>query len=136
LQNDFSPSRHLFYWMVEESPAGWTDEALGTHLQNLIKKMRSHLTKEKLPHYMIYKQNTLDGVPKHKMRMAHERFHRMYENLVPHIMVTIRRLQYNAKHFYPMPDMLHLYNVLTTTNTLLLINPSLMHASGGGASDR
>ena len=47
---------------------------------------------------------------------------------VPHLMIAIRKLQYDpARYFYPMPDIEHLYTVLTmtTTNALMLMNPSL-----------
>ena len=43
-------------------------------------------------------------------------------------MIAIRKLQYDpARYFYPMPDIEHLYTVLTmtTTNALMLMNPSL-----------
>ena len=74
--------RQLFYWMVEETPAGWTDEGLAFSLDSMIKRMHKYLTREKLPHYMIYKRNTFDGLPKHKIRQAQEKFHRLQENLV------------------------------------------------------
>ncbi len=126
--------RHVFYWLVEEFPAGWTDEGLASFLLNIAKKMRGHLTKERLPHYMIYKRNTFDTLPKSKIRTAQERFHRITENLVPHLMVAIRRLQYDARNFYPVPDMIHLHSVLTSANTLLLINPSLAMVAAGPAA--
>ena len=47
---------------------------------------------------------------------------------VPHLMIAIRKLQYDpARYFYPMPDIEHLHTVLTmsTTNALMLMNPSL-----------
>ena len=43
-------------------------------------------------------------------------------------MIAIRKLQYDpARYFYPMPDIEHLHTVLTmsTTNALMLMNPSL-----------
>ena len=47
---------------------------------------------------------------------------------VPHLMIAIRKLQYDpARYFYPMPDIEHLHTVLTmsTTNALMMMNPSL-----------
>ena len=43
-------------------------------------------------------------------------------------MIAIRKLQYDpARYFYPMPDLEHLHTVLTmsTTNALMMMNPSL-----------
>ena len=43
-------------------------------------------------------------------------------------MIAIRKLQYDpARYFYPMPDIEHLHTVLTmsTTNALMMMNPSL-----------
>ena len=85
--------RQLFYWMVEETPAGWMDEGLASNLDNMIKRMHKNLTKEKLPHYMIYKRNTFDGLPKHKIRQAQEKFHRLQENLVRRLAHSQRRLR-------------------------------------------
>ena len=42
-------------------------------------------------------------MPKHKLRKAQEKFFRLRENIVPHLMAAIKNLQY-TKGFYPMPD--------------------------------
>ena len=38
-----------------------------------------------------------------KLRKAQEKFFRLRENIVPHLMAAIKNLQY-TKGFYPMPD--------------------------------
>ena len=43
-------------------------------------------------------------VPKHKLRKAQEKFYRLNENMVPHLIAAFKSLQYN-KGFYPMPDL-------------------------------
>ena len=48
-------------------------------------------------------------------------------------MIAIRKLQYDpARYFYPMPDLEHLHTVLTmsTTNALMMMNPSLAAVAG------
>jgi hypothetical protein len=68
-----------------------------------------------------------EHIPKHKLRRAQERFTRLQENIVPHLMVAIKRLHYE-KGFYPMPDMDRLYTILTATTTLGILNPALLGA--------
>jgi hypothetical protein len=45
-------------------------------------------------------------VPKHKLRKAQEKFYRLNENMVPHLIAAFKSLQYN-KGFYPMPDLVN-----------------------------
>ena len=80
--------------MVEETPAGWTDEGLAFSLDNMMKRMHKYLTREKLPHYMIYKRNTFDGLPKHKIRTAQEKFHRLQENLGWHSNISTLQFEW------------------------------------------
>ena len=116
--------------MVEKSPAGWVEERLGSKLLQFVREMGQHLKKEKLPHYFMSKRNMFENLPRHKLRTAQEKFHRLNESIVPHLITAIRRLA-GEKGFYPHPDVDHLYTVLTTTNTLTMLNPELMGAVQG-----
>ena len=133
--------------MVEKSPAGWTEEQLGAKLLQLIKDMKGHLMTKKLSHYFISKKNMFEvrkvvswkistlflllfkAIPQHKLLKAHEKFHRLQENLVPFLMRAIKRLHID-KFFYPLPDVEELYNILTTRDTLAMLNPSLLETAG------
>ena len=65
--------RHLFYYLLERMPAGWTEEHLGSKLIVFVKEMLMHLKKGKLPHYFLAKRNLLDSMPKNKLRAAQEK---------------------------------------------------------------
>ncbi len=127
MANHFFPFGQ-FYWMVERNPAQWTEENLGENLLQLLREMKSSLRRQKLPNYFLSRENLFDSVPRHKLARALERFHRFQENPVPFIMVAIKRLHYDAD-FYPGVDVDKLHDILTTTETLALINPALLKAS-------
>lgn len=97
----------------------------------MIKDMKTHLKRGVFPHYFVHKWNWLDAVPKHRILQAQEKFHRLLENLVPYVMVTVKRLHFDSR-FYPKPDMEKLYEILTSANTLQMLNPDLLLATGGG----
>ena len=119
--------------MVEKSPADWQDENLGEKFSHFLRQMRTHLMKERLPNYFMYKHNMFRSVPRHKLRKAQEKFHRLHENLVPHLLLAMKHLQYE-KNFYPMPDLDQLYQILSTKTTIQMqINPALL---GGNAFTR
>ena len=115
--------------MVEKAPAGWIDEQLGEKIMQMIKDMKHHLRTSKMQHYFISKKNMFENIPKHRLLKAHEKFHRLQENLVPFLMIAIKQLQ-TEKFFFPLPDIEELYNILTTSDTLALLNPSLMMTVG------
>jgi hypothetical protein len=48
-------------------------------------------------------------LPKHKLRKAQEKFYRLNENIVPHLIKALKNLQY-SKGFYPMPDLVTQFN--------------------------
>lgn len=119
--------------MVENSPLGWVDEQLGARLVQMIRELKARLQKERLPHYFLHNHDVFATLPKSKLKRAHEKFFRIDEQLVPHLMVALKRL-HAEKTFYPMPDMDRLYTILTTDTLLSVINPDLMLTNVGGAN--
>ena len=45
--------RHLFYYLVERSPGDWTEENIGEKFLLLLKILKGHLVKQKMPHFFI-----------------------------------------------------------------------------------
>ena len=50
-------------------------------------------------------------LPKHKLRKAQEKFFRLNENIVPHLISALKNLQYN-KGFYPVPDLVNNWTLI------------------------
>lgn len=121
--------------MLEKQPVGWPEEQLGTKLLQFIREMGQSLKKETLPHYFLSKRNMFENLPKHKLRLAQEKFHRFQESIIPHLILSIRGLA-GEKGFYPTPDVTKLYAVLTSANALTMINPALLATSQGNSFSR
>ena len=119
--------RHIFYWLVERSPGDWTEENIGEKFMLILKTLKTHLVKQKMPHYFMAKSNMFANIPNHKLRQAQEKVHRIKENPVMYVLNSLLKLQ-SEKNFYPKLDISKLYKILTTENQLTMMNPSLMGA--------
>jgi hypothetical protein len=62
--------RHIFYRLVEKSPGDWTEENVGEKLLLLLKYLKIHLTKLKMPHYFLDRVNMFATIANHKLRAA------------------------------------------------------------------
>ena len=118
-------SRHHFFWMLEKDPASWQDETLGDKFVLFFKSFLAKIEKKELNNYFIKKQNLLLKIPNHEIAQAHAKLYRINENLVPHLLQVVKRLQ-NDKGFYPMLDCDSLIEILTTEVALKLVMPDLL----------
>ena len=83
-------------------------------------------------HHIIYqlsflalsKCNTFANIPNHKLLQAQATVHRIRENPVFHLLSSLLRLK-PEKGFYPALDIERLYHILTTKQSLAMINPGL-----------
>ena len=71
------------------------------------------------------------NIPNHKLRQAQEKVHRMKENPVFYLLHSLTKL-HAQKGFYPGLDIQRLYKILTTEQSLGLLNPGL----GGGQEEQ
>ena len=117
--------RHHFFWMLEKDPASWQDETLGDKFVLFFKSFLAKIEKKELNNYFIKKQNLLLKIPNHEIAQAHAKLYRINENLVPHLLQVVKRLQ-NDKGFYPMLDCDSLIEILTTEVALKLVMPGLL----------
>ena len=119
---DMTILRYLFYWMLERDPASWQDEILGDKFMAYFKRLLNKVEKKDLPNYFVRKDNMATHLPKHKIAEAHARIFRIYENMVPHLIDAVMRLQ-NDRGFYPSLDCEGLIEIITTENPILLVLP-------------
>ena len=119
---DMTILRYLFYWMLERDPASWQDETLGDKFVAYFKRLLTKVEKKDLPNYFIKKDNMALHLPKHKIAEAHARIFRIQENLVPHLIDAVMRLQ-NDGGFYPALDCEGLIEIISTENPILLVLP-------------
>ena len=64
------------------------------------------------------------NIPSHKLKQAQEKVHRVRENPVFHLLHSLTKLR-PEKGFYPGLDIERLYRILTTEQSLGLLNPGL-----------
>ena len=64
-------------------------------------------------------------LPKHQIAAAHAKLFRINENIVPHLLQAVKKLQYD-KGFYPTLDCDFLVEILTTDIALKLVLPKML----------
>jgi len=111
--------RYILYWLVEQSPGDWTEENVGEKLIVLLRKLKEHLTKQKMPHYFLSDCNMFANVASHNLKAAQWTVFRILENPVYHLMHAVHNLNFE-KNFYPKLDVKRLNKILTEDNKSLL----------------
>jgi hypothetical protein len=118
---------------VERSPGDWTEENVGEKLALLLRFLRIHLRKLKMPHYFLSGVNMFAPIATHRLHAAQERAFRIAERPVVHLLAALGSLAF-SKGFYPALDIRKLYRILTTDETMAMANPALMGLLSTAAS--
>nr|CAD7569796.1 unnamed protein product [Timema californicum] len=123
--------RTLLFWQCEKHYNDWPEERLGETLKMFVNIIYSALQKKHIENYFIRSQNLLESVPSPSILKVQEKIFRIRENLVMHMLISVRNLTYlndegnEIDNFYPVLDYQRLYDILTTKELLTLANPLL-----------
>lgn len=114
---------HLFM-LCELNAIKWNEHNLGGNLMEFLRTFLQRVQTKNLPDFFLPKRNLFENVPETVITRLHENIFRILENPVMYVMRALKNVRF-VRNFYPKLNMKRLYTILTISEPMALVNPSL-----------